>query len=221
MTPVALRPRARLRGLALALLAAVGTMAPAAADDRPGDFDFYVLSLSWSPTYCEDRQGRDSLQCGPGRAYGFVVHGLWPQYERGWPEFCDARAEPRRRTIDAVIDLMPSVGLIRHQWRKHGACTGLDPEDYFDLVRKAHARVVIPPSLRRLDRHVVTSPQAVESAFRAANPAIQGSGIAVSCDGRRLDEVRICMTPDLEFRPCAEVDAKGCRSASVVLPPIR
>ena len=49
-----------------------------------GDFDFYVFSLSWSPGFCDTggaEKARD--QCRAGAALGFVVHGLWPQYNAG------------------------------------------------------------------------------------------------------------------------------------------
>ncbi len=64
------------------------------AQDRPvdprqnaaGQFDFYVLALSWSPSYCEAAQERAPRQttdqrCA-GRPFSFGVHGLWPQYEQ-------------------------------------------------------------------------------------------------------------------------------------------
>jgi len=54
-----------------------------------GNSNFYVLSLSWSPSFCEQAGDRKSAQqqCGE-RPFSFVVHGLWPQYEKGFPEFC-------------------------------------------------------------------------------------------------------------------------------------
>ena len=58
----------------------------------PGDFDFYVLALSWSPSFCEaaSERGNSSrgiqTQCA-GRPFSFVVHGLWPQYDRGFPNY--------------------------------------------------------------------------------------------------------------------------------------
>ena len=61
---------------------------------QPGQFDFYVLALSWSPSFCQDSEerGREAReQCGLGRPYSFVVHGLWPQYERGFPRSASSR----------------------------------------------------------------------------------------------------------------------------------
>src|SRR5664279_6001869 len=74
--------------LAVLSLPVLGAGTASAQDRRqnaPGEFDFYVLSLSWSPSFCEQASergngGRSGAQCG-GRPFSFVVHGLWPQYE--------------------------------------------------------------------------------------------------------------------------------------------
>lgn len=208
---------ARLPALAVLLAAATG---PALAD-RPGDFDFYVLSLSWSPSYCE-AEGLDyGMQCDGRADHGFVVHGLWPQYERGWPEYCDVSDEPSRREVDGILDLMPSPGLVRHQWRRHGSCSGLDPADYFALMREARDAVTVPDDFATVDRRTTLSPDRVEQAFLAANPGMAETGIAVTCSGRLLEEVRVCLTPDLGFRSCPEVDRRDCRGGNVTLPAVR
>jgi ribonuclease T2 len=196
---------------------------PAAAQDVAGDFDFYVLSLSWSPSYCEaEGSDADGMQCRSGRPFGFVVHGLWPQYENGFPEYCDTWEDgPDAALTESLLDLIPSRGLIGYQWRKHGACAGLSAEDYFDEARLARERIRVPPALEHIERYTTVAPEAVETAFMVANPGLEAGGIAVTCDERRLREVRICLTTDLEFRPCPEVDARTCRRERVVLPPSR
>lgn len=210
----------RLAALFLILFLASG--AAAGAQDRPGDFDFYVLSLSWSPTFCAtEATAADRLQCGAGRSHGFIVHGLWPQRERGYPEFC--RAEPRRapaQLVRSMLDLMPSEGLVRHEWEKHGSCSGLSPEGYFALTRQARTRVTVPPGLESLDSRATVDPDDIEAAFLRANPGLPGDAIAVTCGLQRLDEVRICLTKDLAFRSCPEVDARSCRASRVTVPPI-
>lgn len=214
-----------VRGLLASFLAIAAWMTasvPASAD-TPGDFDFYVLSLSWSPTYCQDRGRSDRIQCGGPRPFAFVVHGLWPQYERGSPSDCDVgpRSGLPRRLVDSMLDLMPSPSLVRHEWRTHGSCSGLEPVDYFKLTRQAHDAVQIPSQFVDLPDYLTVSPREVEAAFIAANPGLKASGIAVSCDSRRLKEVRICLSKDLRFRDCVEVDRKACRSNSLVMPPVR
>jgi ribonuclease T2 len=184
-------------------------------------FDFYVLSLSWSPTYCEiegDRANRQ--QCGSRQNYDFIVHGLWPQFERGWPEYCGSR-EPERVPNDivrTVADIMPTAGLVGHQWRKHGSCAGLRQTDYFSAVRSAWDKIEIPDTFENTRSDLTIAPNEVEKAFLKANPGLPANGIAVSCQNRMISEVRICLTKSLEFRSCTEIDQKACRIPSASLP---
>ncbi|MDP3896331.1 MAG: ribonuclease [Mesorhizobium sp.] len=187
-------------------------------------FDFYVLSLSWSPSYCAAEGGdANRHQCDGQRRYAFVVHGLWPQFERGYPQDCatDGSGDVPRERMAELYDIMPSSGLIRYQWRKHGSCAGLSQADYFDVVRAARTRIAIPGDYQTLKTHLTVDPAAVETAFLAANPGMTPAGIAVTCDRRYLREVRICMTRSLEFRSCPEVDRDQCRASRAVMPPVR
>jgi ribonuclease T2 len=213
------------RGLFAALVTvAIATAAAAQNQNEPGKFDFYVLALSWTPSYCEaegDRRRGDE-QCNRGRPYSFVVHGLWPQYERGFPNSCVTPAPwVASGLIRSMLDLIPARGLIIHEWRTHGTCSGLGPESYFDTVRRAYARVAIPERFRAIEKHTMVSPAEVEEAFLAANPDLKPDMIAVTCDSRRLREVRICMNTDLAFRSCGEIDRRACRIPRVVMPPVR
>jgi ribonuclease T2 len=201
----------------------------AGAQDRrqnePGKFDFYVLSLSWSPSFCaanaERGFQRSDPQCGP-RPFSFVVHGMWPQYERGFPEFCQVPS-PRlnRNIVSSMLDLMPSPRLVFHEWDRHGTCSGLSAGAFFDNVRKARAVVKIPPQYMDLRAPLTVTPDEVEDAFVKANPGLTRDGIAVTCGGRRLDEVRICLSRDLQFRDCGETNSRSCRRDRLVMPPVR
>ncbi len=228
MVQVALRSTATaFFPLALVLLL---ICAPALAQEerrgQPGQFDFYVLALSWSPSYCEAAKERTpervpQQQCG-GRPYHFVVHGLWPQYERGFPRDCQVPAPRLNRDImTSMLDLMPSPRLVFSQWDRHGTCTGLRPQAYFDMVRKAREQTRIPERFAAVQDYLMVTPAEVESAFVAANPGMTPGSIAVTCDSRRLHEVRICMNKDLQFRECPEVDRRACRMEKVVMPPMR
>ncbi|MEP9352630.1 ribonuclease T2 [Xanthobacter sp. KR7-65] len=191
---------------------------------EPGRFDFYVLSLSWSPTYCEDRGKRasDEAQCGIARPYAFVVHGLWPQYERGFPQSCQTPAPyVPNPLVNSMLDVMPSRRLVIHEWKTHGTCSGLGPQGYFDAVRQARAKVSIPDEFVQLADYRTVSPEEVEAAFRAANPGLEPGMIAVDCDRRRLREVRICMSRELGFQSCPDVDSRACRLPRMVMPPVR
>jgi ribonuclease T2 len=195
--------------------------------NAPGEFDFYVLSLSWSPSFCEAASERGNTnrgtrtQCG-GRPYSFVVHGLWPQYDRGFPNYCQ-RPAPRldHRIMQSMLDLMPAPGLIYSEWDKHGTCSGLGARAYFETVRKARAAVKIPPEYLELSETKTVTPDAIEDAFVKANPGLSNTAIAVTCDSRRLGEVRICMNKDLQFRACEEIDRRACRRNDIVMPPMR
>lgn len=203
------------------LLAVFTPLNALAAGDKAGDFEFYVRALSWSPTYCESRGGRASrLQCGANADRAFVVHGLWPQYERGYPENCATNEALRlpRSLINTVLDIMPSPGLVGGQWRKHGTCTGLTPAEYLQTVRRAHDTVTIPESFRSARHRQTVSARSAEQAFIAENPGLAANGIAVACRDGRLSEVRICLTRGLEFRRCENVDARGCRQSRLVMP---
>ncbi len=216
--------------LALAALIGVATAGTASAQDRrqnaPGEFDFYVLSLSWSPSFCEaaserGNEGRAQAQCG-GRPFSFVVHGLWPQYERGFPEYCQ-RPSPRldRNIMTSMLDLMPAPGLIYNEWDKHGTCSGLGERAYFETIRKARAGIKIPPDYLQLTEAKTVAPAEVEDAFVKVNPGLSTSAIAVTCNGNRLSEVRICLGKDLQFRSCEEIDRRACRRDQVTMPPMR
>jgi ribonuclease T2 len=217
----------RTAATAAILLAVVSGAADAQQDRRqnqPGKFDFYVLSLSWSPSFCEatGERGREQKeQCG-ARPYAFVVHGLWPQYERGFPEYCQVPA-PRldRNIVSSMLDLMPAPRLIFNEWDKHGTCSGLGARGYFDTVRKARAVVKIPEDYVELARAITVTPDEVEEAFAKANPGLSRAAIAVTCDSRRLGEVRICMSKELGFRECPELGRRACRRDRIVMPPVR
>jgi ribonuclease T2 len=197
------------------------------ARNQPGRFDFYVLALSWSPSFCESSRerngGRSNLQqCAGERPYSFVVHGLWPQYERGFPRDCQVPA-PRlsRNIVNTMLDIMPAPRLVFNQWDRHGTCTGMNGQQYFDTVRKARETVQIPAQFKDVEKYLAVTPGEVEKAFIEANPGLSADGIAVTCDSRRLSEVRICMSKDLQFRSCSEVDRRSCRGEKVMMPPVR
>lgn len=187
-----------------------------------GTFDFFVLALSWSPSFCEIKgEQADRRQCGD-TPHAFIVHGLWPQFERGYPEFCNTEHSSRvpQRQMNAMFDLMPSSGLIIHQWRKHGSCSGMAQNKFFDLLRAARDKVTIPPEYRQPVAYRNVDPSAMEKAFLEVNPGLVAGGIAVTCDRRYLREVRICMTRDLAFRACNEVDRGHCRRSKALMPPV-
>jgi len=188
------------------------------AKPRAGAFDYYVVALSWSPEHCAEPAGRsDKLQCHSKRRFAFVLHGLWPQFEKGYPQQCStAPLEPAVR--DSMLEVMPSTKLVHHEWSKHGTCSGLSPEGYFARARSAFTSVRIPPTYQSPENAFTTDVSGVEQAFREVNAALQPEGIAVRCRGRFLQEVRVCLTRDLQPRACGQDVKDYCRGESTVRP---
>lgn len=203
---------------------AVPAEAPEHTRSTEAPFDFWVLALSWSPTHCADPEiaARDRAQCAGARPYGFVVHGLWPQYERGFPRSCPSdEPGPTASEVTAMLDLMPARELVRNQWERHGTCSGLSARDYFSEVRAAEARVAIPEGWSGREGWSTVSPEDVERAFLTANPGLERGGIAVQARDGLMREVRVCLARDLSFQACKEVDARGVDGGRLRVPPTR
>ena len=207
----------------LRLVAALLAFAAPAPAQVPGTFDYYVLSLSWTPTWCAlEGDARDSPQCDAGRGYGFTLHGLWPQYAQGWPEYCrSVERPPSRGQTRAMEDIMGSAGLAFHEWKKHGSCSGLDPEAYFAASRAAYAAIARPAAIRDLGREVTLPAEVVEEAFLEANPDLSPDGITVTCRAGRIQEVRICLTRSLTPRDCGADVRRDCDLDDALLSPMR
>lgn len=196
----------------------------------PGEFDYYAMVLSWSPSYCE-RVGhkRRDPQCDPRRArpYSFVLHGLWPQYEYRWPENCRTRERPfvPRKIINSMLDIMPSKGLIIHEYKKHGTCSGYGPKGYYELARRLHDRIKIPARYSNAKNAIFVTPEQLTRDFLSANPGLKASNFAISCRGRqgRLREIRFCFARDGKLRDCGrnENRRKMCSARKIYMPPAR
>jgi ribonuclease T2 len=217
--------RNALRALVPCVALMLGSAASAedVRQNEPGKFDFYVLALSWSPSFCEALGDRAQAQpeCA-ARPYAFVVQGLWPQYEHGFPEYCQVPA-PRldRGVVASMLDVMPAPRLVFRTWDRHGTCSGLPARAYFETVRKARAVVKIPAEYLDVKAPLTVSPNEVEQAFVKANPGLGPSAIAVGCDGERLRQVRICLSKELTFRDCEEIERRACTREKIVMPPLR
>lgn len=211
--------------LLLAFLTAGAMIAQGASaeQERAGDFDYYVLALSWNASWCmREGDARDAEQCDSQHDFGFTLHGLWPQYESGWPEYCRSTArDPARRESAAMADIMGSGGLAWHQWKKHGRCSGLSGPAYYALSRQAYESVARPKIFRRLPRDMALAPGVVEAAFIEANPGLTPDGVTITCRDGYLQEARICLDRDLTPRACAPDAARDCRAPSAQMPKMR
>ncbi len=214
--------------LAIGILSGTCGIASAQSGEQrggtPGSFDFYVLALSWSSGFCAntgDAQGK--TQCSIGSNIGFTVHGLWPQFERGFPSECGFSARtPSQIALQRAQGLFPDEGLARYEWRKHGTCSGLSPSDYFDGVKTARNKITIPQNFQNPKSEQTWVPIDITRAFVASNPGLRADMMTVACKRGVLEEVRICLDKDLKgFRSCPEVARSGCRSREVTVPPVR
>ena len=210
-----------LGSLAAVLLA--WSLPVSAEGERAGDFDYYVVALSWSPNWClREGDARGSPQCAAGTGHGWILHGLWPQYHRGYPSFCQsAERPPSRRMTAEMADIMGTSGLAWHQWKKHGSCTGLSAPAYYALSRAAYARIARPEIFRKLQRQVALPAAVVEEAFLAANPGMEADGVTITCREGTIQEARICLSKELDPVPCGQDVVRDCRLDKALFAPLR
>ncbi|MEL6533529.1 MAG: ribonuclease T2 [Pseudomonadota bacterium] len=216
--------RCSLLGALVALiLSAASSTQSHAEGERSGEFDYYVLALSWTPSWCAiEGDDRGAEQCEPDQGYGFTLHGLWPQFETGWPSFCPtSERAPSRSITGGMVDIMGSSGLAWHQWRKHGVCSGLSARDYFDLSRLAYTRVTRPALLRQVERDYRLPASVIEGAFMEENPDLSADMLTVTCREGRIQEVRICLSRELEPRICGADVRRDCTMQDALFSPMR
>ncbi|TMM52883.1 ribonuclease T2 family protein [Sulfitobacter sabulilitoris] len=195
----------------------------AAEGERAGAFDYYVLSLSWSPNWCAlEGDARGSEQCDARHDHGWILHGLWPQYHRGYPSYCTtSQRGPSRTMTEAMADIMGTSGLAWHQWKKHGRCSGLSAQAYFALSRAAYDSVLRPEVFRKLDRAVRLPARVVEEAFMKANPDMEADGVTITCKAGHIQEARICLSRDLAPVPCGQDVVRDCALTDALFTPVR
>jgi ribonuclease T2 len=182
----------------------------------PGAFDYYLLTLSWSPEYCHSNP--TSAQCSGGHHFGFVVHGLWPELRNGgYPEHCSNAPGPSNPA--SYLDFMPDLGLIQHEWATHGTCSGLDADSYFSLIGRAFTSIKIPNQFSRPTTQQTVSPMQIKTAFEQANPTLTDADVLISCAGPYLKAVEICLTKSLKPMGCPA--SRSCNTPTIRVPPVR
>ncbi|MEX0302935.1 MAG: ribonuclease T [Leisingera sp.] len=214
-----------MRKLFTGVFAAVLSLATAAAaeGEPAGKFDYYVLALSWSPNWCAlEGDARNADQCHPRHDHGWTLHGLWPQFHRGWPSYCRTlQAPPSRSMSREMADIMGSPGLAWHQWKKHGTCSGLSARGYYALMREAYGRVARPAIFRKLEKPVTLPAQLVEQAFLKENPALSRDSLTITCRDGAIQEARLCLSKDLQPVPCGRDVIKDCTLSNARFAPVR
>ena len=175
-------------------------------------FDFYLLNLSWSPEFCQTHPGAN--ECGLHST--FVLHGLWPQNNDGtYPQNCSTAPGPANPSN--YSDIYPDPSLLQHEWSKHGTCSGLSPDQYFQAARKAFQSVKIPATLAGLKSQTSMTPAQILSLFSSTDPQIPQPAMALSCGNNNLTAFEVCL--DKSFSPIACSAVRSCRANSVRIPP--
>ncbi|WP_423602731.1 ribonuclease T2 family protein [Sphingomonas sp. MS122] len=163
----------------------------------------YTLALTWNPGFCRQPVHRGQFQCEPVNRFGFVLHGLWPDgRDSTWPQYC----APSPRIPDAEIRrnlcVMPSAALQRHQYAKHGTCSGLPPSAYFARARGVYAAIRYPDMDALSRRQGLTAGQ-FAAAFARVNPGMTPAMLRVRAGRDRwLDELWLCLDTRLRPRAC-------------------
>lgn len=171
--------------------------------NQSGVFDYYLLSLSWSPDFCASHN--DPNQCAIGKKQGFVLHGLWPQFARGYPQSC-ANIPLTSVQINKYASIFASPKLIYHEWSKHGTCSGLAPEEYLNLTQQVKDKLHIPSKYQQPTQPIRTTILNFKKDFSSANPGLPEGAVAPSCSGsgRFLAEVRICLNKTAtQYQACS------------------
>jgi ribonuclease T2 len=175
-------------------------------------FDYYLLNLSWSPEFCHSHP--NATECA-SRAT-FVLHGLWPQNTDGtYPQNCSNAPGPADPS--QYSDIYPDAGLLQHEWRTHGTCSGLSPDAFFTAARTAFHSVAIPPTLANLTTQISLPPNQILGLVTSTNPTITSSSLALSCGNNYLTAVEVCLDKQLHPTACGPI--RSCRANTVRIPP--
>jgi ribonuclease T2 len=182
----------------------------------PGQFDYYMLTLSWSPEFCHGHASAPECGAHPG----FMVHGLWPQFNNGtWPADCQTN-QPAPTDTSPVANIMPQ-DIISHEWEKHGTCSGLSGNDYFALIRKVYDSIKIPDRFASPSQSFTLRPAALKTAFQQSNASLAPQDMAIELSGKYLSAVEFCLTKGDTPAPMACSNVKDVRGGTFIVPPVQ
>lgn len=198
---------------------------------KGGTYESLMLSMAWSPTFCISPGGKsDREQCAGTKKYGFVAHGLWPQFPRGSGASHGCTGEVvglTDKSVEKVEGIMPSHKLMAREWGKHGTCYGSDPATYFAKTRTAWDKVKIPARFKSAPADSTVTADQVRKAFMDANPDLPATALSISChtvkskDSKAppklyFSEVRLCMDKNLSFQACGAQIKDRCKGEAIV-----
>lgn len=183
---------------------------------RTGPVTGYTLALSWAPEFCKPRRDdrAHAFQCsGKQGSFGLVVHGLWPEGARDWPQWCEAPRAPTPAEVRSALCLMPSERLVARQWAKHGSCMVKRPDAYLKVIGILRSGLRLP-DYDRISREEGLTAGRIRAAFADANPDWPESAVGVKLNERGwLEEIRLCYSRRFRPAPCA-AGRRGARDAA-------
>src|ERR1019366_7335927 len=190
------------------------------AQGPAGQFDYYVLSLSWAPDFCATAGGNGNAnECGIGRHVGFVVHGLWPQDNGGLgPENCGPASPVAAPLVKFALQFYPTASLIQHEWATHGTCSGLSAADYFNAVGQVRSSVQIPVQFTSMTQQTQEGTAQIEGQFAAANSSFPAQAFRATCTQGSLQEVRVCFSKGLTPMACTASAGECSAPGMTILP---
>src|SRR5215472_15890024 len=163
-------------------------------------FDYYVFTLSWSPEFCHENPSNHSDECSADAKGKFVVHGLWQNNNDGSvPQNCPATPHNPSAVPKSLNAVMPS-NLYRHEWEKHGVCSGMSESDYFQKISTLYHQFVIPVDDTGQDQRI--APSALRKQFAKSNPGWMPSSFSIQDNRNSLVAVRVCMSRSFEPLSC-------------------
>ncbi|KAA0700358.1 ribonuclease [Neorhizobium sp. P12A] len=197
------------RGLMIAVLCLPMLAAGAFARDAGGGRTRFILAASWEPAFCATNQKKTECRgqkAGDFDATNFSLHGLWPMRQ----EYCgvsdDQRDADRRsdwndlpavsltaQTRSALDKVMPGTqsGLERHEWTRHGSCTGMSADDYFNaavgLINELNASAVRDLFAQNIGKTL--DAETIKAAFDESFGNGASDRVKMSC--RRVGNVRV------------------------------
>ena len=196
---------------------------------KPKDFDYYLLALSWSPSYCAGRSGPSTeFQCQLNH-FGFVVHGLWPQYAANsgrkdkYPRFCTTPTPVPSEVVKASLCTVPGEKLIQCQWANHGTCSDFDqPAQYYGKIRQLTAALTLP-KLAAGRQTAGAIAKAVADANKSINLPLAAIRVASSYDrttkSQIFSEIRLCYSRDLTSFIACDASVGGAKDTAILSVP--
>jgi ribonuclease T2 len=179
----------------------------------PGQFDYYLFTLSWSPEFCSSHP--DKPECGSGAR--FVVHGMWPENNDGsYPEECSDAPGPSNPA--QYSDLYPDQGLLQHEWQTHGTCSGMSADAYFNAMRHLWQSVKIPEPLADVSSSISLTPDQIITGFVQANHGTSTANYTVGCGNNFLTQVQLCVDKNMHPVACEGVRICGANVVKITPP---